>query len=170
MCQVGHTESEVSEEQRGQRFPPAVLREVCHQSIPGAGALLGNFLQIIKTPRGSGHAGTAVGDVPPSSSTRPLGRALAQAGPRATPPPASSTIGPSWALALAKESSSRQTPSVEAQRAEVFHLKRSESRACSWPLNAAHFSEGENETNFQSQQRGEPGSPGGHPALEPSEL
>ena len=31
MCQVGHTESEVSEEQRGQRFPPSVLREVCHQ-------------------------------------------------------------------------------------------------------------------------------------------
>ena len=134
-------------------------RSVTRESIPGAGALLGNFLQIIKTPRGSGHAGTAVGDFPPSSSTQPLGHALAQAGPHAAPPPASSTIGPSWALALAKESSSRQMPSVEAQRAEVFHLKRSESRACSWPLNAACFSEGKNETNFQSGQRGEPAVP-----------
>lgn len=31
VCQVGHTESEVSEEQRGQRFPPGVLQEVCYE-------------------------------------------------------------------------------------------------------------------------------------------
>lgn len=74
-------------------------------------------------------------------------------------------IGPSWAGSLAKESSSLQTSSVEPQRAKVAYLKRSESRACSWP-----FSEGEDETNFQSRQREEPGSPGGDPALESSQL
>ena len=30
------------------------------------------------------------------------------------------------------------------------------------------FLEGEDETNFQSRQRGEPGSPGGDPALNPA--
>ena len=114
-------------------------RSVTRESIPGAGALLGSFLQIIRTLRGSGHTGTAVGDFLPSSNTRPPGCPLTQDDPSAAPPPTTSTIGPSWAGSLAKESSSLQTSSVEAQRAKVFHLKRSESRACSWPSNAALF-------------------------------
>lgn len=163
VCQVGHTESEVSEEQRGQRFPPGVLQEVCYaREQPRSRCFTSQLPSDHKDTERSGHTGTAVGDFLPSSNTRPLGCPLALADPSAALPPATSMIGPSWSLA--KESSSLQTSSVEAQRAKVFHLKRSESRACSWP-----FSEGEDETNFQSRQREEPGSPGGDPALESSQ-
>lgn len=145
-----------TERPRCPHFPQSSSRSpVTRGTIPGAGALLGHFLEITKILWGSGHIGTALSDFLESiTMLPPAHRAVTQAEASIAPPPVGPVIGPhrggvfGWGVKLPGSVFSGSSK-------KNFSIWKDVSLERSLPLNAAHLQKERMKSIFRGKQRWE---------------